>query len=141
MKESEALNIRLSSLLKWVLPPVLGVAVFGILPTWLLGDWIGVTAEAVAVVLVLAVMIGSGSLSVSAARAGATSAATVFMGCSLVRMVLCPVLVGIAWWISDLPLKTMGVWMVITYLACLALEAAWIVQALRKNKKSEVRSQ
>jgi hypothetical protein len=135
MTEPEVLNIRLSSLLVWVLPAALGVAVFGIFPTWLVSDWSGVAAEAVTVVLVLAVMITSGSFSVTAARKGATLAATVFMGCSLVRMVLCPVLVGIAWWITGLPIKTMGVWMVIMYLICLALEAAWMVQALRKNKK------
>ncbi|MBN1941767.1 MAG: hypothetical protein JW849_00575 [Phycisphaerae bacterium] len=135
MNEPKALDVRLSSLLAWILPAVLGVAIFGALPTWLVSGWGGVTAEAVAVALVLAVMIASGSLSVAAARAGANSAVTVFMGCSLLRMVFCPLLVGLAWWITDLSLKTMGVWMVIAYLACLTLEAAWIVRALRKDKQ------
>jgi hypothetical protein len=129
----DALNIRLSSLLMWVVPAMLIIAAFGVLPTWLVSGWSGVAAEVVAVVLVLAVMIATGTLSVAAARKGATPAATVFMGCSLFRMILCPVLVGIAWWITDLPAKPMGVWMVITYLLCLTLEAAWIVKALKKQ--------
>lgn len=135
MNKPDSLNIRLTSLLAWVIPAMLTVAVFGVFPTWLVCGWAGVASEATAVALVLLVMIASGSLSVAAARAGASSAATVFLGCSLFRMVLCPGLVGLAWWITDLPAKPMGVWMVITYLACLTLEAAWIVKALKNRQQ------
>jgi len=138
MDTPEALNIKLTSMLGWVVPAVLGAALFGAVPTWMLDGWVGVAAEATAIGLVLAVMIGSGSLSVGAAKKGATAAATVFMGSSLLRMVLCPALVGAAWWITRLPPKPMGVWMVITYLLSLTMEAAWMVRALRNIKKQNV---
>ncbi|MBN1553820.1 MAG: hypothetical protein JXA11_03690 [Phycisphaerae bacterium] len=133
MEKPDALNIQLSSLLAWVVPAMLGVAIFGVLPTWLVSDFSGVFAEIVAVVLVLAVMIATGSFSVAAARAGASSAVTVFMGCSLLRMIFCPALIAAAWWMTGLSLKIMGVWMVIAYILCLTLEAVWIVKALRKE--------
>lgn len=137
MKEYEAVDIRLSSLLAWVVPASLGAAAFGSLPTWLLNGAAGLAAEAVAVAIVLAVMLLSGSLSVGAAQQGATPAATMFLGCSLLRMVLCPLLVGMAWWITGLPSKPLAVWMIITYLLCLALEAIWVVRALRKSRQQQ----
>ncbi len=140
-KPPDAMNIQLSSMLMWVLPVVLGVALFGAIPTWMLDGWEGVAAETLAVAAVLTVMIASGSLSVGAAKKGATAAATVFMGCSLVRMMLCPLLVGLAWWISQLPAKPMGVWMAITYLLSLTLEAAWMVRALRNVKQQKAKKE
>jgi hypothetical protein len=130
-----ALPIHFVSLLKWVLPPVLGMAAFGVLPTWLTCGWPGVAGQSVAVFIVLGVMLGCGGLTVYAARQGAGQASTVFLGSSLLRMVLCPTLVGLAWLVTQLPAKPMAVWMMITYLACLALECAWIVRALRRSAR------
>ena len=130
-----ALPIHFVSLLKWILPPVLGMAAFGVLPTWLMCGWPGVTGQIVTVLVVLGVMLGCGGLTVYAARQGAGQASTVFLGSSLLRMVLCPTLVGLAWLVTQLPAKPMAVWMMITYLACLALECAWIVRALRRSTR------
>jgi len=132
------LDIRLPSLLRWVLPPVTGMAAFGVLPTWLLAGTAGIAAEVLAVAVVLGVMIASGGLTVYAAGLGMASAVTVFLGCSLFRLLLCPALVGLVGWLTRLPFAPMGVWMIITYLACLGLESAWIVRALvRKTKSSQ----
>lgn len=134
MSETQpALPINIASLLKWVLPPVLGMSVFGVLPTWLTSGGAGVAGQIVTVLIVLGVMLGCGGLTVYAARQGAGPASTVFLGSSLLRMVLCPTLVGLAWLVTRLPAKPMAVWLVITYLACLAMECVWIVRALRRN--------
>ncbi len=133
MPDPNALNIRLSSLLKWVLLPVLVITGFGVLPTWLLLGWGGVWAQLTAVAIVLCVMLGSGLITVYYARQSASLASTAFLGSSILRLILCPALVGLAWWITALPSKSMGVWMVISYIACLGLESTWIVKGLREN--------
>ena len=133
MTDPNTLNIRLTSLLWWVLVPVLLITGFGILPTWLLLGWRGVWAQLTAVAIVLCVMLGSGLVTVYYARQSAALASTAFLGFSILRLILCPALVGLAMWITALPSKPMGVWMVISYIATLGLESAWIVKALRKN--------
>ncbi|HDY64820.1 MAG TPA: hypothetical protein ENH84_01135 [Phycisphaerae bacterium] len=133
MTDPNALNIRLTSLLKWVLLPVLVMTGFGVLPTWLLLGWVGVWGQLTAVAIVLCVMLGSGLVTVYYARQNAALASTAFLGSSILRLILCPGMVGLAWWITPLPSKPMGVWMVISYLACLGLESTWIVKALREE--------
>jgi hypothetical protein len=120
-------------LLRWVALPTLAAAAFGILPTWLMAGWTGVAGGLVAVAVVLGVMVATGSFTVYAAKQGAGPASTTFLGCSLLRMVLCPLLVGLAWWITALPFNPMAVWLVIAYILCLALEVLWLVLALRRN--------
>jgi hypothetical protein len=111
---------------------------FGILPTWLLAGWSAVGGQTLSVALVLAVMLGSGFLTVFAARQSRSSAATVFLGASLFRLILCPALVGLGCWISGLPYEAMAVWMIIAYVACLGLEVAWLVKALvRATKRAQ----
>jgi hypothetical protein len=92
-----------------------------------------VIAQVVSVCLVLGVMLGTGGLTVYSARQGVRQAVTVFLSASLFRMLLCPAFVGVAWWFTRLPAKAMGVWMVITYIAGLGLESAWLVTALVRN--------
>lgn len=140
MARQKPLDISLRSLMGWVLGPVLGMTLFGIWPTWLLEGWAGVIAQWVTVLLVLSVMFGSGSLTVYAARQGAGPASTVFLGASLFRMLLSPLLVGLAWLVTGLPSGSMTVWLVITYVTCLVLECIWLVLALRRAELARERS-
>jgi hypothetical protein len=129
--KDQPLELSVPRLLRWVALPTVAAAAFGILPTWLMAGWAGVAGGLLAVGLVLGVMVATGSFTVYAAKQGAGPASTTFLGCSLLRMILCPVLVGTAWWISDLPFNPMAVWLVIAYIFCLALEVVWLVLALR----------
>lgn len=129
--KDQPLDLSTGRLLRWVALPTLAAAAFGILPTWLMAGWAGVAGGLVAVAVVLGVMVATGSFTVYAAKQGAGPASTTFLGCSLLRMILCPVLVGLAWWITALPFNPMAVWLVIAYIFCLALEVLWLVLALR----------
>ena len=133
MTDPNTLNIRLSSLLGWILLPVLVVTGFGVLPTWLLLGWSGVWAQLTTVAIVLCVMLGSGLITVYYARQSAAMVSTAFLGFSILRLILCPTLVGLVCGITSLPPKPMGTWMVISYIATLGLESTWFVKALRKN--------
>lgn len=127
------LAMTLGSLLKWVLPIPLLVAAVGVLPTWLLAGWSGVSGQSVAVVAVLLVMIASGQMTVAAARAGSREAALTFLGASAVRLILTPLLVYGLQWMTALPAGAMAIWLVVTYLLCLTIESAWLVAALRRE--------
>jgi hypothetical protein len=131
MREPRPLDISLASLVKWVLPWMLGVTAFGVLPTWLMVGWPGIWAQLAAVAVVLSVMMGIGILTVRAAHAGPERAATVFLGSSIARLVVCPVLLSLIWLVTRLSLETMAVWMVIAYLGTLGLEVVWLIKALR----------
>ncbi len=133
MGESRPLDISLASLIKWVLPWMLALAAFGVLPTYLMVGWTGVYSQLVAVGMVLTVMMGIGILTVRAAQAGPARAATVFMGSCVARLVLCPVLLGLLQWATSLPLAPMAIWMVIIYIATLGLEVVWLIKALRHD--------
>ncbi|MCK5114418.1 MAG: hypothetical protein KAR11_06620 [Phycisphaerae bacterium] len=136
--EQKELNITLKSLLLWVAPPIAVISLFGILPTWLVGRWDAVWAELVAVAAVLLVMIATGFLTARSAARGASMASTVFLASSMLRMLLCPALTALLWYITKLPAKIMTVWMLITYATALGLECIWIVRALRQLSKQEV---
>jgi hypothetical protein len=129
----------MGSLVRWVLAPVVCLAVFGAVPTWMTTHrtygWDGVYAQAAAVGIVLVVMLGSGYLAVIVAQGGTGLISTAFLGGSLVRMVLCPVLMAVVWWATHWPVAPMGIWLVITYLACLTLEVVWVIRALRANAR------
>lgn len=134
MSDLQPMSLSMRSLAGWVVLPVLGAAAFGTLPTWLVAAGPGVAGQWLAVACVLGVMFGTGSLTVAAARSGAGPASTTFLGTSLFRLILCPGLVALAWWGSGLPIGPMAVWLVIGYIACLGLEVAWLVVALRRNQ-------
>ena len=131
MTEHRTPQVRLGSLVRWVLVPVVCIAAFGAWPTWLVYEGPGLWAQGAAVSVVLIVMLGSGVVTVYAARQGAGMASTTFLGCSLLRMLLCPGLLGLVWLATEWPVGPMSVWLIITYLACLALEVVWFVRALR----------
>ncbi|NBB95129.1 MAG: hypothetical protein GVY16_05250 [Planctomycetes bacterium] len=131
MSEPRPLDISLGSLVKWVLPWILGLAAFGILPTWLMTGWPGVWAQLAGVAAVLAVMMGIGILTVRAAHAGPARASSVFMGSCIARLVLCPLLFGILQLSTPLMMAPMAIWMVLAYLATLGLEVVWLIKALR----------
>ncbi len=133
--DSIPMEVKISALLGWVLPVSLGIAVFGIFPTWLKTGWAGVWAELAAGAVVLSVMLGNGLVVVAAAKKDRASAAMAFSASSLVRMVLCPLLTALVWWLFDLAVMPLGVWMVIFYLTGLAMECVWIVRALRKHSR------
>ena len=86
---------------------------------------------------VLFVMIGTGIITVGTARRGAGFASTVFLGSSVVRIVLCPGLTALLWYITKFPAKTMVVWMIIAYITCLGLECVWMVLALRQSTSAK----
>jgi hypothetical protein len=135
MAESAPLKLELKALLGWVLPVVVIVAGVGVLPTWLTTGWAGVLSELLAVGVVLGVLLVTGWLTVYAARLGTNQAATVFLGCSIFRLLLCPALVALGWMLTALPHKPMGVWLVVSYLLVLGLEVIWLVRALRQSAR------
>ncbi len=137
---ADAMEISVSDMLGWVLPVSLGFGVVGIWPTWLVAGWAGVLAELAAGVVVLTVMIGNGVIVVGAAKKGRAPAAMAFSASSLARMILCPLLTAGVWWVFDLEIKPLGVWMIIFYLTGLAMECVWIVRALRKYRRLHVGS-
>ena len=139
--EPRELNITLKSLLLWVFLPVLVITLFGILPTWLVSGWNGIWAELVAVGAVLFVMVGTGIITVRTARRGAGIASTVFLGSSLIRIVLCPGFTTLLWYITKFPAKTMLVWMLLAYITCLGLECVWMVRALRQATSAKENEQ
>jgi hypothetical protein len=141
MTDTRPIPLSLRSLAGWVVLPVLGASAFGSVATWLVAGGAGVAGQWLAVGCVLAVMAGSGSVTVAAASGGAGPASTTFLGFSLLRLLLCPGLVSLAWWASSLPAGPVAVWLVISYLSCLALEVAWLVAALRRNQQSTTEPQ
>ena len=137
IEETEPLEIHISGLVGWLVPLALGLGAFGAWPTWLSRGWAGIWSLLGAGVIVMGVMLVNGMLVVAAARAGKYSAAMTFSGSSLIRLMICAVLLGAGWWILGLDLIPLIVWMAIFYLLGLGAECIWIVRALGRRGPAE----
>jgi hypothetical protein len=130
------MDIKLSALLRAVVPVVAAAAVVGGLPTWKLLGMTGIYSELVAVCGVVVVMVLNGKLTVLAAKRSARDACIVFLGGSVARVLACPLVVFVAGWLLNLPVVPLSVWLAITYLLCLVVECFWIVVALKRHVKT-----
>lgn len=136
MARQAPVDLRVSELVKRVLPWIVLLVGFGALPTWLAtGSVMHLWAELAGVLIVLVVMGVNGYVTVLAGREGPRRVALVFMASSMLRLFLCPLLLGGVWLATKLPIESMAIWTAVTYLACLLLESMWVLRALRRHRK------
>ena len=134
MDQAKPLVVSFRTLLASVAVAAFAVAAVGAYPTWRLAGTPGLLAEAVAAAVVLSVMVASAAAVVEAARRSATAAMMTFLVSGAARMILSAVLAGMAMVVTDLPAVMLLVWLLVFYLATLAVEGAWLSGAMRRAR-------
>ncbi len=133
MSETAGVEIRFSTMLKWLMGLSVSAGLFGATGSYMAAGWDGIYAEIASWVAVTIVMVCNGLIIVRLGRYGPSRVVMGFAASSILRLVMSPLLVWCAWKLLDLPLSPLFAWLVVFYLASLAAECIWVVRALRRH--------
>ncbi|MCE5276661.1 MAG: hypothetical protein ABFD92_14585 [Planctomycetaceae bacterium] len=121
-----------AALLRWVVSPVVSVGAVGAYPTWLLGGASALEAEGVAGAIVLAAMLASGLVISVLLRASLATAMMGVLALGMARMIVCLLAAIAAYWWTELPLRSLALWMGGFYGVALAGETTWLYRTMKR---------